>query len=99
MVTPDEHRDRMRDEEFEKIQRENELKRLAIHRQDPENPLGWTERELQKRQQGQAEFEKWRSQQAVKETTPWYIQCIFWIMGLTLFFSCLTACKNCLGSH
>jgi len=92
MVTPDEHRDRMRDEEFEKIQRENELKRLAIHRQDPGNPLGWTEQELQKRQQEHAEFEKWRSRPA-KETTPWYIQCFFWFVGLIFFASCIKACS------
>ena len=89
----------MRNERLKKVQRENEIKRLEIRRRDPSNRMGWTEQELKNEQERAEEYRRLASSQPVKETTPWYIQCIFWIMGLTLFFSCLTACKNCLGSH
>ncbi len=73
MVTPDEHRSRMRDLEFEKIQRENELKRLQIRRHDPENPMGKTKKDLaeeekEKRRPIREELECVKAEKKAKES-------------------------------
>lgn len=96
MTTPDEHRSRMRDLEFEKIKRENELKRLQIRWRDPGNPMGKTkedlaEEEKYKRRVIREELERVKAEEKAKESlreTLWFtlfVLIVVLILGGVIF--------------